>query len=107
MKKVIECGTETIEDVSEDVINPMSEISKENNGALANLNDKLLNIMKARGVLASYLLSLLSIITNPEHTSQFELVKDINLNRVNEVLINKTIPISLYNNMLTFRPRYR
>ena len=48
-------------------------------------------------------MSPLSKITNPEHTSQFKLIKDPNSNRVNDLLINKTIPITLYNNLLTFR----
>ena len=41
-------------------------------------------------------------ITNPENTSQFKLVKDHNSNRVNNLLIHNTIPITLYNNFLTF-----
>ena len=36
--------------------------------------------MKDRGVIASYLLSPLSEITNPENTNQFKLVKDSNAN---------------------------
>ena len=59
--------------------------------------------MNDRGILASYLMSPLSKITNPENTTQFKLVKDSNSNRVNDLKINKTIPITLYNNMLTFR----
>ena len=48
-------------------------------------------------------MSPLSKITNPENTSQFKLVKDSNSNRVNDLKINKTIPITLYGNMFTFR----
>ena len=48
-------------------------------------------------------MSPLSKITNPENTSQFTLVKDHNSNRVNDLKINKTIPITLYGNILTFR----
>ena len=48
-------------------------------------------------------MSLLSKITNPENTIQFKLVKDHNSNRVNDLLIKNTIPITLYNNLLTFR----
>ena len=59
--------------------------------------------MNDRGTLASYLMSPLSKITNPENASQFKLVQDSNSNRVNDSKINKTIPITLYNNMLTFR----
>ena len=48
-------------------------------------------------------MSPLSRITNPENTTQFKLVKDHNSNRVNDLLINNTIPITLYGNILTFR----
>ena len=59
--------------------------------------------MNDRGILASYLMSPLSKINNPENSSQFKLVKDHNSNRVNDSKINKTIPFTLFNNLLTFR----
>ena len=59
--------------------------------------------MNDRGILATYLMSPLSRFTNPENTTQFELVTDHNSNRVNDLLINNTIPITLYGNILTFR----
>ena len=59
--------------------------------------------MNDRGKIASYLLSPLSKITNPENCTQFGLVKDPNSNRVNDLLIHNTIPVSFSNNMLTFR----
>ena len=59
--------------------------------------------MNNRGILASYLMSPLSKITNPENTTQFKLLKDPNSNRVNDLLRKNTIPITLYNNFLTFR----
>ena len=59
--------------------------------------------MNEGGIISSYLLSPLSKVTNPEKTSQFKLVKDHNSNRVNDLLIHNTIPVILYNNLLTFR----
>ena len=59
--------------------------------------------MNDRGILATYLMSPLSRITNPENTTQFKLVKDSISNRVNDLKIKNSIPITLYNNMLTFR----
>ena len=47
--------------------------------------------------------SPLSKITNLEYTSQFKLVKDHNSNRVNYLLLHNTIPVTLYNNFLSFR----
>ena len=59
--------------------------------------------MNDRGILATYLMSPLSKITNPENDSQFKLVKDSNSNRVNDLLFKNKIPITLYGNILTFR----
>ena len=74
-----------------------------NNQAMENLNNELLKIMNDRGILATYLMSPLSKNTNPENSSQCKLVKDSNSNRANDLKINKTIPINLCNNLLTFR----
>ena len=59
--------------------------------------------MNDREILATYLMSPLSKITNPENTSQFKVVKDHNSNRVNDLLMKNKIPITLHGNMLTFR----
>ena len=48
-------------------------------------------------------MALLSKITNRENTNQFKLVKDLNSNRVNDLLIHNTKPVTLYNNLLTFQ----
>ena len=103
MKKVFEPVTKTLEKTSQDTTKTMTENSIKNIRALENLNNKLLEIMNDRGILATYLMSPLSKITNPENTTQFKLVKDSNSNRVNDLKINKTVPITPYNNMLTFR----
>ena len=60
MKKVVEPVTETIKNTSEDLTKTMMLTSEENNTALEILNDKLLDLLNGRGVLASYLLSVLS-----------------------------------------------
>ena len=74
-----------------------------NNKALENLNDKFSEILNKGGIIATYLLSPLSKITNPEHFSQLKLLKDPNSNRVYELLINKTIPVTFYDIFLIFR----
>ena len=81
----------------------ITEKSIKNNKAIEDLIIKLLEIMNDRGILATYLMSPSSKITNPEKSNQFKLVKDNNSNRVNDLKINKTIPITLYNRLLTFR----
>ena len=80
----------------------MTEISIENKKELEKLSNKLLEITKDTDILSLFLLSLLSKITNPGYASQFTLVKDPNSNRPNDLLTDETIPVTLYNNFLSF-----
>ena len=59
--------------------------------------------MNGRCIISSYLLSLLSKITNFEISTQFKLVKNSSSDRVNDLLKHNTKPITLYNILLTFR----
>ena len=102
MKKVFEPVTKSLENTSEDITKTITETSIKNNQAIEILNNKLLEIMNDRTILPTYLMSALPKITNPENNSQFKLVKDSNSNRVNDLLIKNTIPITLYGNILTF-----
>ena len=52
MKNVFEPVTKSLENTSENLTKAITESSKENNLALENLNNKLLEIMKDRGILA-------------------------------------------------------
>ena len=103
MKKIFEPVTKSLENTSQDITKTITESSMKNNQAIENLNNKLLEIMNGRGIIASYLLSPLAKITNPENTTQFKLVKDSSSTRVNDLLIHNTIPITLHDNLLTFR----
>ena len=103
MKKVFEPVTKSIENTSQNITKTITETSVKNNQAIENLDKKLLKIMNDRGILANYLMSLLPRITNPENTSQFKLVKDHSSNRVNDLKINNSIPITLNNNLLACR----
>ena len=58
--------------------------------------------MNDRGVRAPCLSSPLSKITNPVITSQFKLLKASNSSRADDISTNKTIPVTLYINLLTF-----
>ena len=69
MKKVFEPVTRSLEKTSRDITKTITESSIKNNQAIENLNNKLLEIMNDRGILASYLMSPLSKITNPENTT--------------------------------------
>ena len=95
--------TDTIKDTSETLTKTLTESSIKYNQALDALNNKLLEIVIDRGIVASFLLSLLSKITNPENTSQFKLLEDQDSKRVNDLLIHNTIPVTLYRIFLSFR----
>ena len=88
---------------SQDITKPITESSIINNQAVENLDNKLLETMNDTGILASYLKSPLSKITNPDNTSQFKLVKDPSSDRVNDLKVHNSIPITLYGIILTFR----
>ena len=103
MKEVFEPVTKSLENTSQNITKTITENCIKNNQALENINNKLLEIMNDRGILASFSMSPLSKITNPENTSQFKLVKDHNSYRVNDLLIHNSIPITLHDNLLTFR----
>ena len=103
VKKVFEPVTKSLGKTSENLTKAITETSIKNNLAIENIYNNLLEIMNDRGILATYLMSPLSRITNPENTSQFKLVIDPSSIRVNDLKINKTLPITLYGNMLTFR----
>ena len=54
MKKVFEPVTKSLENISQDITKDITETSNKNNLAIENLNNKLLEIMNDRGILASY-----------------------------------------------------
>ena len=83
MKKVFELVTKSLENTSENLSKAITETSIKN--------------------IAFYLLSPLAKIFNPENSTQFKLVKDPSSNRINDLKIHKSIPITLYGNILTFR----
>ena len=81
----------------------MMENSKVKNKALTTLNNKLLETKNVTGIIAPYFLSPLSEISNPEKNSQFKLVKDSGSDRVSDLLMHNTIPVTLFDNLLIFR----
>ena len=95
MKKVFEPINKSLENTSQDITKTITESSMKNNQAIENLNNKLLEIMNDRGIIASYLLSPLSKIFNPENTTQFKLINDSTSDRVNDLKINNSIPITI------------
>ena len=103
IKKLYEPLTDTIKNTSEDLAKTTMLTAKENNQAISDLNEKVLEMINDTGMIAPYLPSTLVNIFEPENTSQFKLIKDPNSIKMNDFLINTSLPVTLYSNMLTFR----
>ena len=101
--KFYEPLTDTIKDTFDILQKLKTESCLKNDEALENLIIKLLEILNDRGIIASFLMSPLSKITNPGNPTQFKLVKDSNSKRLNALLKHNTIPVTSYENLLTFR----
>ena len=105
MKKVFEPMTDAIKNTSENKTKTLTENSIKNNKAIENLNEKILELMNDKGVIAPYLASSLVILFKPENKNQFRFKKYLNLNSTNmkDFLINGGIPVTLFSNMITLR----
>ena len=103
MKKLFKPMTDAIKNTSEKITKTITESFYKNNKAIENLNEKVLELMNDKGMIAPYLASSLVNLIKPENKSQFKLIKDQNSLRMNDFLINGGIPVSLCSNMLTFR----
>ena len=75
IKKLYEPLTDTIKDVSENITKTLTENSNNNNKAIENLNEKILELMKDSGLIAPYLASSLVNVFKPVNKSQFRLKK--------------------------------
>ena len=84
MKKVFEPVTKSIENTSQDITKLISETSINKNQAISDLNEKVLELMYDKGMIARYLASSLVNLFKPENKSQFKLIKDRNSIRMNE-----------------------
>ena len=103
MKKVFEPIADTIKDVSENITKTITETSKKNTKAVSDLNEKVLELMDEKGLIAPYLTSSLVEVFKKDNKSQFRLRKDPNSTKMNDFLIHGTIPVTIFSNMITFR----
>ena len=102
-KKIFKPMTEAIKSTSENIAKTLTENSINNNKAIENLNEKILELMDEKGMIAPYLVSSLSNVFNLENKSQFRLRKDPNSTKINDFLIHRGIPVSLVSNIIIFR----
>ena len=103
MKQAFEPITKSLENTSKNTTKTITETSNKNNKAISDLNEKVLELLDEKGLIAPYLTSSLVNLFKPENKSQFRLRKDHNSTKMNDFLIHGNIPITLFSNMITFR----
>ena len=95
--------TDELKNTSEKITRTLTENSINNNKAIENLNEKILELMDEKGMIASYLASSLVKVFKKDNKSQFRLRKDPNSTKLNDFLIHGTIPVTIFSNMIVFR----
>ena len=103
MEEVFEPLTDTLKKISENITKAITEISVNNNKAIENLNEKILELMNDKGMIAPYLASSLVEVFKRDNKSQFRLRKDPNSTKMNDFLIHGTIPVTIFSDMMVFR----
>ena len=103
MNKLFKPMTDAIKNTSEDITKTITENSINNNKAIEKLNEKILELMNDKGLVAPYLTTSLVEVFKKDNKSQFRLRKDPNSTKMNDFLIHGTIPVTIFSNMITFR----
>ena len=103
IKKIFKPMTDELKNTSEKITRTLTENSINNNKAIENLNEKILELMDEKGMIASYLASSLVEVFEKANKSQFRLRKDPNSTKLNDFLIHGTIPVTIFSNMIVFR----
>ena len=102
-KKLFKPMTDEIKNTSEKIAKTLTENSINNNKAIENLNEKILELMNDKGLIAPYLTTSLVEVFKKDNKSQFRLRKDRNSTKMNDFLIHGNIPVTIFSNMITFR----
>ena len=103
MEEIIEPLTDTLKETSDNITKTLTENSINNNKAIENINEKILELMNDKGMIAPHLTTSLVEVFKKDNKSQFRLRKDPNSTKMNDFLIHGNIPITLFSNMITFR----
>ena len=106
-KKLFEPITDVIKDTSDNLTKTITESSINNKKSIENLNERFLELMIDKGLIAPYLASSFVILFKPENKSQFRFKKDFYSTKKNDFLINEGIPVSQVSNLITFRDSNR
>ena len=83
VKKLFEPVTKLLEKTTQDITMTITETSIENNKAISDLNEKVLELMNEKGLIAPYLASSLVNFFKLENKSQFEFKKVLKSTKMN------------------------
>ena len=103
MAEVFEPLTDTLKKTSENMTKSITENSINKNKAIENLNEKILELLNDKGMIAPFLVSSLVEVFKSDNKSQFRLRKDPDSTKRNDFLIHGKIPVTIFSNMITFR----
>ena len=95
--------TDELKNTSEKITRTLTENSINNNKAIENLNEKILELMNDKGLIAPYLTTSLVEVFKKDNKSQFRLRKDPNSTKLNDFLIHGIIPVTIFSYMIVFR----
>ena len=85
--------------MTDEITKSITENSINNNKAIENLNEKVLESMNDKGLIDSSLIEVMK----SDNKGQFRITKDPNSTKTNDFLINEKVPVTIFSNMLTFR----
>ena len=100
--KLLEPMADAIKNTSEKITKTLTENSIKNNKATESLNEKILELMNDKGMIAPYLASSLVNFFKPGNKSQFKFKKDLKSTKMNDFLIYEGLPVILFSNVLIF-----
>ena len=103
VEEVFEPLSDTLKKTSDNITKTITENSINNNKAIENLDEKILELMNDKGMIAPYLTTSLVEVIKKDNKSQFRLRKDPNSTKMNDFLIHRNIPVTIFSNMITFR----
>ena len=103
MEEVFEPLTDTLKKTSENITKAIRESSVNNNKAIENLNEKILELLNDKGMIAPYLASSMVEVFKRVDKSQFRLRKYPNSTKMNDFLIHGTVPGTIISDMIVFR----
>ena len=103
IEEVFEPLTDTLKKNSENITKSITENSINNNKAIENLNEKILELVNDKGIIAPFLASSLVEIFKSDNKSQFRLREDPDSTKIIDFLIHGNIPVTIFSNMITFR----